>query len=232
MPHRALLIQLERSIADAELTTAEKQTLVADLRQRPLRPDQLSQLRNHAFALVLERARQPDPQGGMPALVKWLSEVVKVLDQARSDVAMVDTEVWFSPGTECRDAILRHLLGARRSLDICVFTIADDELSRAILKTHGRGVAVRIISDNDKRFDAGSDIAQLADAGIAVALDDSKAHMHHKFALVDQRWLLNGSFNWTRSASTCNDENLVVTNDPQQLRSFAAQFETLWARFA
>jgi mitochondrial cardiolipin hydrolase len=90
---------------------------------------------------------------------------------------------------------------------------------------------VRIISDDDKRFDAGSDIAQLADAGIPIALDDTKAHMHHKFALIDQRWLLNGSFNWTRSASTSNDENLVVTNDPQQLRSFAAQFEALWVRF-
>lgn len=231
MPTRALLDQLTRSIADAELTNAEKQTLVADLRQRPLRADQLSQLRNHAFDLVLERARQPDPAGAMPALVGWLADVVKVLDQARPPAAAIQTEVCFSPGSECRDAILRHLLGAQKRLDICVFTIADDEITRAILHAHGRRVAVRIISDDDKRFDAGSDVQQLADAGIAVVLDQSKAHMHHKFALIDQRWLLNGSFNWTRSASTSNDENLVVTNDPAQLKQFGAQFEALWARF-
>ncbi|MCB1610410.1 MAG: hypothetical protein KDI60_01280, partial [Xanthomonadales bacterium] len=57
-------------------------------------------------------------------------------------------------------------------------------------------------------------------------------HMHHKFALFDGRWLLNGSFNWTRSASRANDENLVVTNDPKQLRLFGAQFEGLWERLA
>lgn len=232
MPTKALLAQLTQSIADAELTSAERQLLAADLRARPLRPDQLSQLRNHAFELVLERARQPDPGQQMPALVGWLADVVRVLDQARAHSAAVATEVWFSPGTQCRDAILRHLSGARRQLDICVFTIADDEITRAILKAHGRDVAVRILSDDDKRFDAGSDIAQLAAAGIPVALDDSKAHMHHKFALIDRRWLLNGSFNWTRSASTCNDENLVVTNDPEQLRAFGAQFDALWARLA
>lgn len=225
-----LLAQLQSSIADTVLTTAEKHALAADLQQRPLRPDQLRQLRNHAFELVLERARHGDPAGGMPALVKWLSDVVKVLDHARPE-SNIDTEVWFSPGTECRDAILRHLISARRRLDICVFTIADDDLSAAIIKAHKRGVAVRVITDNDKRFDAGSDIQLLADAGIAIVMDPGKAHMHHKFALVDDRWLLNGSFNWTRSASTVNDENLVVTNDPQQLRVFAAQFDELWQRF-
>jgi phosphatidylserine/phosphatidylglycerophosphate/cardiolipin synthase-like enzyme len=228
---QALLDQLDRSIADAVLTIDEKRALANDLMQRPWRIDQLRQVRNHAFDLVMERARDPALASTMPALVKWLAEVVKVLDQVATPV-LVETEVWFSPGETCRDAIVRNLKACRKRMDICVFTIADDDISAAIIAAHARGVAVRIISDNDKRYDSGSDIARFIERGIAVAFDDSKAHMHHKFALFDARWLINGSFNWTRSASTWNQENLVATNDPQQLRNFAAEFESLWAKFA
>lgn len=67
---------------------------------------------------------------------------------------------------------------------------------------------VRIASDNDndKRFDDGSDIARLAALGIEVRLDDTPFHMHHKFAIFDGTSIANGSFNWTRSASSSNHE--------------------------
>lgn len=228
---QALLERLERSIDDAVLTTAEKHALAAGLKARPLRIDQLRQLRNHAFELVLTRARDPLQAATMPALIKWLNDVVKVLDQALPSV-QIETEVWFSPGSECRAALIGHLQSCRSRMEICVFTIADDTITEAILDAHMRGVTVRVISDDDKQHDSGSDIERLRGAGVGIALDDSDAHMHHKFAIFDGRWLLNGSFNWTRSASQVNEENLVVTNDPEQLREFSEQFEALWRRFS
>lgn len=36
------------------------------------------------------------------------------------------------------------------------------------------------------------------------------------------------SFNWTRSASEHNEENLVLSNDPGLLRGFSKMFERLW----
>ncbi len=222
-----LLAQLELSIADSLLSAAEKSELAAALRQRPLRVDQLRQLRNHAFKLVKQRVYAGEPTATMPALIGWLEDVVRAIDQAYPQVS-VRTEVWFSPGHACLDAVLGHLHGCRQSMDICVFTIADDRISEAILAAHRRGVSIRLISDNDKRTDQGSDIAQFANAGIEVALDRSDAHMHHKFALFDGQRLLNGSFNWTRSASLYNEENLVSTDDPVQVGHFTAQFEALW----
>jgi len=227
----ALLETLTRSLDDDVLSTAEKHALQAVLRGRPLRPDQLRQLRNHAFELVMDKVRLLENGATMPALVKWLGEIVKLLDLALHSEP-VETEVWFSPGEDCRDAIISHLEGARRRADICVFTIADDEITDAILAAHRRRVQLRLISDDDKRHDSGSDIERLRRAGILIALDASCAHMHHKFALFDGRWLLNGSFNWTRSASDVNEENLVATNDPQQLKHFGEQFERLWERFS
>ena len=58
----------------------------------------------------------------------------------------------------------------------------------------------------------------------------NEAHMHHKFAIFDGDLLLNGSFNWTRSASELNEENLIITPDPVLVRAFAGRFEELWGR--
>jgi phosphatidylserine/phosphatidylglycerophosphate/cardiolipin synthase-like enzyme len=55
--------------------------------------------------------------------------------------------------------------------------------------------------------------------------------MHNKFAVIDGRLLINGSFNWTRQACLYNQENVIVTDNPQLVRLFAAQFEALWRRY-
>tara|TARA_R110001592_G_scaffold341474_2_gene630581 strand:+ start:15757 stop:16116 length:360 start_codon:yes stop_codon:yes gene_type:complete len=113
-------------------------------------------------------------------------------------------------------------------MDICVFTISDNNISEAILSAHKKGINVRVISDNDKANDKGSDVYYLAEKGVDVKLDTSPNHMHHKFAIFDQKVLVNGSFNWTRSASTVNEENITVLYDASLITSFTTTFESLW----
>lgn len=186
-------------------------------------------LRNRAFDIARD-AMANDAVQAADAL-RWLEQVIKTLDVVGKDAPIVSS-AYFSPGEACLRK-LRELMGnAQQTVDICVFTIADDRLAEDILACSTRGIAVRVVSDNDKQYDTGSDIARLIDGGIAVRMDRSAYHMHHKFALFDGRMLANGSFNWTRSATSNNDENLVVTNDANLVRLFAAQFETLWQRFS
>ena len=92
-------------------------------------------------------------------------------------------------------------------------------------------VRVRVVTDNDKSFDRGSDAARLRAAGIALATDQSDAHMHHKFAIVDESLLLTGSYNWTRSAYRENQENILVTEERTVVRSFQETFDALWRRW-
>ena len=226
-----LLDQIEASLADARLSDDEKRGLVQAMREASPPEEGLRQLRNRAFELVRERlaaGTDTDPLG----LLRWLEGVVRALDVGRSPAGTLHTSASFSPGPACLLAIQSQLRAARRRLDICVFTLSDDRITEDVLAAHRRGVAVRIVTDNDKELDAGSDIAALRSAGVPIAVDRTDAHMHHKFAIVDDTWLLNGSYNWTRSACFHNEENVVLCNDPGLVRQFQVQFDTLWSRFA
>lgn len=228
MPHdmHQLQARLATTFADRTLDVAEKQALAA--LAQTLTRDDLRFLRNRAFDL----ARGPIAEGSADAMpsFRWLEQVIRALDTSSPDE--VPSAAWFSPGQDCRRAILDQLTRCRRTLDICLFTISDDRLADAILAVHRRGVAVRILTDNDKTADEGNDIDRLAAAGLTVRQDRSAWHMHHKFALCDAQVLLTGSFNWTRSASDHNQENILVTQETRLVEAFAREFERLWAVFA
>lgn len=138
------------------------------------------------------------------------------------------TMVHFSPGDACLNAIVNQISSARKMLDICVFTISDDRISDAIVACHRNRVQVRIITDNEKLQDLGSDIERFAKAGIVVRIDRTEAHMHHKFALVDGKTVLTGSYNWTRSAAIYNHENVLVTSEMPVIAAYAREFQRLW----
>ncbi|PKM23823.1 MAG: nuclease [Gammaproteobacteria bacterium HGW-Gammaproteobacteria-13] len=220
--------QLRDSLVDLRLSNEERD----ELRQlgSNLGQDQVRYLRNRAFALVRELV-QADLNNSEPAL-KWLEQVVKTLDASSSPPRPALASAHFSPGDDCLRKIRELCRQVRTSLDICVYTISDDRLSEEIITCHRRGVAVRVISDNEKQFDEGSDIQHLIAQGVPLRIDDSPYHMHHKFALFDANLLLNGSFNWTRSATTSNEENLLVTDHALLVASYRSEFDKLWARYA
>jgi cardiolipin hydrolase len=189
----------------------------------------LQYARNKAFTLVRQQFAQ-SPENHVESL-KWLEGVIKTIDSVRQEHSLKKSRAYFSPGTSCVDKIIASLNSVKENLDICVFTISDDVISKAIIDAHKRGVNVRIITDDEKVDDKGSDVAEFVANEITVKTDDSPAHMHHKFAIFDRQILLNGSFNWTRSASKNNNENIIVDATPHLVSSFQETFDLLWEAF-
>ncbi|WP_250656007.1 phospholipase D-like domain-containing protein [Alkalimarinus coralli] len=226
MRHKDLEAQLRETLEDIKLSSDEKVEL------RKLAPslskDERRFLRNKGFDLA--RASIDADASQTFKVLKWLEQVVKTLDSGALENA-VESSAHFSPGDECRRKIIDLCHQAKQSIDICVFTISDDSLSEAIYKAHQRGIKVRIITDNDKSDDLGSDVDDLAAKGVNIRMDQSPNHMHHKFAVFDQAILLNGSFNWTRSASRYNQENVVVSGEVAIVDAFQRKFEALWSLF-
>jgi len=124
------------------------------------------------------------------------------------------------------------LRSAQVSLDVCVFCITCADLVSVLIDRQRYGnVAVRVITDSEQLRITGSQIGKLRNEGVRVRHDNSSYLMHHKFAIIDGETVLNGSFNWTRTAITGNHENLVVSKEEYLVRAFTKQFESLWDRF-
>jgi len=218
------LDQLLRQTLTGRLQTADRKTLADWADHHPEDSDRAI-ARARAFALARSLVHAD-------AVVEWLEEVVRVLARPATDAPTGEqANAFFSPGKACIHEVLRQFDMARQSCDVCVFTITDDRITDAIIRANARGVAVRVITDDEKSHDLGSDIDQLQMCGIPCKMDvGNVAHMHHKFALFDGRRLMTGSFNWTRSASEQNEESLLVTPDPVLVKLFTARFENLWGR--
>ena len=210
---------LTQSLADRKLSGGEKSAL-SDWLVKNVTSDQHRGLVRHA-AFEVARGAIADPASA--ELVEWLEDVMKVLAPVVGSVAHASgssggaDEAFFAPGERCLQHIVHRFTQCRRTADVCVFTITDDRISRAILDAHRRKVRVRVITDSDKQHDAGSDVQKFREAGIPVKVDDIhtasepglNGHMHHKFAIFDGTRLLNGSYNWTRGAADMNYENIV-----------------------
>jgi mitochondrial cardiolipin hydrolase len=220
---------LDRTLDDMRLSRNERRVLTDIAAEVNSDEQVLAGFRKQAF----ERAAAALGTGQAASVLEWLEGVLKALQgkPAQSPAAQTAAEVYFSPGEQCCRRLVSLLGSARRTVDICVFTITDDRISSAVLAAHRRGVKVRIITDDEKSSDLGSDIAEFRTNGIQVRMDNSTFHMHHKFAIVDGSLLLNGSFNWTRSASMNNQENFVLTGDQRLIAAFSKEFEKLWSQF-
>lgn len=131
-----------------------------------------------------------------------------VVDGLRKLVGQVEEDLYF-PKPRYIDAFffpdeknIQRLVGyiqrAQRSLKICVFNFTNNDLAAAVLDRQKKGVQVRIITDDECMSNKGSDINYLADNGVPVRTDGERAyHMHNKFVVVDDLYLITGSFNWT-----------------------------------
>ncbi|MBT4845830.1 MAG: hypothetical protein HON92_10370 [Planctomycetaceae bacterium] len=218
---------LKRTLDDFRVSRGEKRILEVLVREHGDSEQQLGFLRHRAFAVARESIVGPE---GIAAM-EWLEAVIKVF-QPRDEPDQNSSQVYFSPGDDCPQIIINQLERASRSIDICVFTITDNRIADAIRDAFVRGIAVRIISDNDKSLDLGSDIERLMGLGISIRIDQTKHHMHHKYAVFDQKTTLTGSYNWTRSADKHNDENFLITSEAEINRAYLSHFDRLWNALA
>ncbi len=218
----AFLITLE----DEHVSRAERKALRALLQDEGPGPERRASLRAALFDHLERQLGHADAKR-----LRALEAAVSLLYPAHA-ATVRPSRVWFGPEDHMAESLCTLIGGCRERLDVAVFTITDDRVARALLRAHGRGVAIRILTDDDKASDRGSDVVELARAGIPVRFDQSPHHFHHKYAVLDGRSVLTGSYNWTRGAAEKNRENFLLTWEPAAVRSYAAAFDRLWEELA
>jgi phosphatidylserine/phosphatidylglycerophosphate/cardiolipin synthase-like enzyme len=141
---------------------------------------------------------------------------------------LAKTEIYFSLYDNPQKEIIKNINQAEAFINIAMYIFTDKEIAIPLSKARERGVKVRVYLDRDQVDYKYSQSRFLVQKGINTRISSNNYIMHNKFAIIDNRLLLTGSYNWTFSANHRNDENLMVIDDPDIIEIFQNQFEKLW----
>ena len=144
--------------------------------------------------------------------------------------------------------IEQQLGEARKTIDMALFVFTAQQLANALQGAVNAGLQIRLIADPSFASRSFSEVLDL----LGVALPDRNckvekdnqpfdrglngvgtprlAHgdkLHHKFAVIDNKTVITGSFNWSPSAAHTNDETLLVIHSPQLAKHFTREMDRL-----
>jgi len=119
-------------------------------------------------------------------------------------------QVWFTPQDPCMDLIVAKILSAKSSILVQAYIITSSEIANALIQAHQNGVMVRLLIDKDAQTTRGSKVNSLLQHRIPIIIDKTVGCAHNKVMIIDDTYVITGSFNWTDSAQARNAENLVI----------------------
>ncbi len=134
----------------------------------------------------------------------------------------------FSPEEDCFDFLLDELSHAKKKVYIAMYAFSDNRIAHYLKILSSKGVQISILVDKDWNMSSVySDIDDMSRYAF-VRLDVCDALLHEKFVVIDERVVMTGSYNYTASAQTRNDEFIFKTTDKYIVQRFIQHFLTLW----
>lgn len=130
--------------------------------------------------------------------------------------------------TETASKILGAILAAKKQIRVAMYALTSPAIAGALILAHNDGVSVKLKLDRlQSRGKAQrAQVERLRRAGVDVEVSKLSRTMHHKFAVIDSRLVITGSYNWTSSAEK-NKENAVFMLCPKTAAEYEAEWETI-----
>ena len=147
-----------------------------------------------------------------------------------SSLAFAETKVYFSPNGGCQDAVIAEIKKAHDSIDIAMYELTSREIAQAIVEAKERHVKVKVSLDIAQIKDHFSKGRYLLKKGVEVKFHMGPGLMHDKFAVIDDRIVITGSYNWTVTAEKKNAENLLLISDKVIAQKYTKEFKHLWSQ--
>jgi phosphatidylserine/phosphatidylglycerophosphate/cardiolipin synthase-like enzyme len=84
------------------------------------------------------------------------------------------------------------------------------------------------MEEEQVKSNVGTEYDLFKQAGLDVYVDGNEGQMHHKVMIVDGKIVITGSYNFSNSAETRNDENLVIFYNEQIADFFLEEFQRVY----
>lgn len=143
------------------------------------------------------------------------------------------TQIWVvftSEDGALEQAIIPIVNFAQSSVRFLAFSFTDFPLANAMIERARNGVSVAGVYENVGSDTDASEFDTLTCAGIAVRRDGNPNFMHNKVIIVDERFVITGSLNFSTSAEESNDENVIILDNPDIASLYMREFERIWSQ--
>lgn len=137
-------------------------------------------------------------------------------------------KVYFSPNGGCQQAVVSEIRKATQTIDIAMYYLSSRDIARALVRALENNVRVRIVLDQGQEIESASKSGYLVKQGVNIRYHLGFGLMHNKFAIIDGKSLITGSFNWTLTAEERNEENLLIITDEGTIEKYKERFNYLW----
>ena len=127
-------------------------------------------------------------------------------------------------------AIIPLVNSAQSSIRFLAFSFTDYPLANAMITRLRNGVNVAGVYERVGSDTEASEFKTLFCAGVPVRKDGNPSFMHNKIIVVDERYVVTGSMNYSTSAEEGNDENVIILDNPDIARLYLQDFDRIWAQ--
>ena len=162
--------------------------------------------------------------------------LIKDIESENADIARLIQEDYERDLPHCeayfeniQDVIIDHISHASYSLKIAMAWFTNPLIFNALLRACKRDVDVHLLINNDaiNNRPNGLPFNKLIEEEAKLYIAETPDLIHNKFCIVDNKIVIDGSYNWTVLAETNNDENIVVIENGKVIKSFISAFENL-----
>ena len=139
-------------------------------------------------------------------------------------------QVRFSPGGHCTQFVEKPIAKAQKTILVQAYAFTSLPIAEALIAAHQRGIVVKMLVDRSQLTSKYSQVRHVMEQGVTVAVDRVPGIAHNKVMIIDDQYVLTGSFNWTQAAEKRNAENLVLINDAKTNSIYKAEWQQRAAR--
>jgi len=125
-------------------------------------------------------------------------------------VSGISIQCYFAPEDGAAQRIIDCIQTAKTSIDFMAFSFTSVPIAEAMAQRMRHGVKVRGLFEKRDADSQHSRYRFLKENGAEVHLDINPNNMHHKVIVVDREHVITGSYNFSKSAETRNDENILI----------------------
>lgn len=157
---------------------------------------------------------------------------LKTKPQLTNDFTLDGTKIsiYFSPYDRASEKIIPIIDNARKYIYVPAYLITHQGITSALIRAKQRNIDVKIIIDTNSTSTRNTKYLMLRQNKIPVKTENYAGKLHSKSMIIDDKYVITGSMNFSNSGENKNDENVLIIENPKLAKEYKEFFTYLWSK--